>query len=105
MKIVLKWIWNETIPDPDPGLALVRQPFLFGNQFVHECVEVIVMRKLDVPANVPEKALLVAKRGRQTTGVIVRFQQLPIAVAELVKTPGGAEPSGAATKYENLHWC
>ena len=31
------------------------------------------------------------------------FQQMPIAVAELVKTPGGAKPSGAATKYENLH--
>ena len=104
MEIVLKRIGNETIPDPDPRLALVHQPFLLRNEFVHQRVEIFVMRKLDVPADVPEETLLITKRRRQAAGIIVRFQQLPVVVAELVKTPGGAEPSGAATKYENLHW-
>jgi len=81
----------------------VREPLFFRNQFVHERVEIVVVRKLNVAADVPEKTLLVAKRRRQTAGVIIRFQQMPIAVAQLVKTPGGAEPSWAATKYENLH--
>ena len=79
------------------------QPFLLRNEFAHQRVEVVVMGKLDVAADVPEKSVLVAKRRCQPAGVIVRFQQLPIAVAQLVKTPGGAEPSGAAAKYEYLH--
>ena len=56
-----------------------------------------------VPADIPEKSVFVAKRRRQTAGVIVRFEQMPIVVAELVKTPGGAEPRGPATRDENVH--
>src|SRR5207302_8259045 len=103
MQIVLKRIGNKTITNPDPGFPFVRQPTFFGNEFVHQPVEVVVMGELDVAADVPKKTLLVTKRRRETASVIVRFQQLPIAVPELVKTPGGAEASGAATKYEYLH--
>src|SRR5438132_2632323 len=103
VEIVLKWVRNEPVPDPNPRFAFVRQPFFFRDKFVHQRVKVLVMRKLDVPSDVPEKAVLVAKRSCQAARVIVRFQQLPVAVPQLVKTPGGAEPSWSATEYENLH--
>src|SRR6476659_2867643 len=74
MNIVLKWIWNKAIAQPDPGFALVRQPLFFWNQFVHERVEIVVVRKLNVPSDVPEKALFVPERRRQTAGVVIRFQ-------------------------------
>src|SRR6266480_2659505 len=100
MQIVLERIRHEAIPDPDPGFTLVRQPFLFRNKFVHQRVEIIVMRKLNMPADVPEKSSFIPKRRRQTAGVIVRLEQMPLSATELVKTPGGAESSGAAAKYE-----
>src|SRR5439155_13848999 len=103
MNVVLKRIRNKAIAEPDPGFALVGEPLFFRNQFVHERIEIVVVRKLNVPADVPKKTLLVTERRRQTSGVIVRFQQTPIALTQLVKTPGGAEPSGAATEDENLH--
>src|SRR5581483_3371343 len=101
VEIVLERIWNKPIPDPDPGFAFMSQPILLRNELMHQRIEIFVVRKLDVTADVPEESFFIAKRRGQTAGVVVRLQQLPIGMAELVKTPGGAEPSGAATKYKN----
>src|SRR5580698_2517088 len=59
------------------------------------------MRKLDMSANVPCKAVLILKGSRQTAGPTRLFQQQPIPVAELPELPRGAETRRTRTQYDD----
>src|ERR1035437_6204411 len=72
-EIVLKEVGDEFSPKPDVGLAHVPEPRV-GESTVHEVVEVIVMRELDVAPEVPSEAVFVHEGGGDAARVRVGLQ-------------------------------
>jgi hypothetical protein len=58
--VVLEWIRNPAISHPDPRFSDVLDPLL-AESGLHQLVEILVMRKEDVTANVPGEPLRIDK--------------------------------------------
>jgi hypothetical protein len=99
-EIVLEGVGDEFSPEPDVGLAHVPEPRV-GESAVHEVVEVIVVRELDVTSEVPGEAFVVYEGGGEAARVRVGLQNLEIGVPEFVQAVGGTEAGTAGTENEN----
>lgn len=63
-----------------------------GQSTVHQLVEIIVMRELDVAAKIPREALVVYKRRGKAAGVRIGLENQEVGVSKLVQTVSGPRP-------------
>lgn len=96
--VVLDGIRNEAALHPSPGFALMGEPALGAEGALHELVEVTVVGKLDVSADVPGKALFVGETRGETARVVGLLENQEIGYAEFLETVGGAEAGGAGAE-------
>ena len=91
MQIELKRIGNKAATHPHPRFAVVVQPAVEAEEFVHQLVEHFVVAELDVTTKVPCESVLVDDGLRETTGEAPCFQHQPVADATLLEAPRRAE--------------
>jgi hypothetical protein len=60
--IVLKWVRNKPVANPDPGLTFMMKPTILPQEGDHGLVEVLIVGELDVTADVPGKAFIIDER-------------------------------------------
>ena len=96
-EVVLKRIWDELIAQPDLGLAYMPKPCV-GQSPLHELVEVIVMRELDMAAEIPGEALVIDKRCGEPPGIRVGLENQEVGVPKLVQAICRAQPGAAGAK-------
>ena len=91
MQIELKRIGNKAATHPHPRFAVVVQPPVEAEKFVHQLVEHFVVAELDVATKVPCEAVLVDDGLGETTGKAACFQHQPVADATLLEALRRAE--------------
>src|SRR5690606_26596762 len=84
--VVLKGVRNESPAHPDPRFALVMQPIPGLNRLLHRAVEIVVVRELNVPADIPPKAILITEAGREPAHPAVSLHY------QVIMLPGFLEP-------------
>jgi len=82
VQIVLERIGNEAFFHPNPTFALVPDPSLSWEGEVHVLVELAVMRKLDVAAQIPGEAMRINMRGGETPRGVRRVDQEKIVASD-----------------------
>ena len=65
LDVVLERVRHEPVFDPDPRFALMPEPAIFAQRLQHQVVEVFIMGKLNVAADVPSKAFLINEAFRE----------------------------------------
>ena len=98
MQVVLEGIGDETVPDPDPALALVLDPAVRPQGLLHVAVERLVVRELDVAAQVPGKALFVDDGGGQAARMWLGLDEQAVGLAELSRRGRRPNPVGPAPR-------
>jgi hypothetical protein len=88
-EVILERVWYEAPADPDMGLARVMDPCI-SERAIHHLIEVLIMRELNVAADIPSEAFLIHKGSRQAPGVGVLFEHEEVLVAEFVQAIGCA---------------
>jgi len=95
--VVLERVGHPGIGNADHSLALVLQVVL-AQEVVQQAVEVVVMGKDHVAANIPGEALVVAETGREAAGMGVFFQDQVVRDAEFTQALGRAQAGGAGAE-------
>ncbi len=75
----------------------MAQPAIGAEELFHCLVKIVIMRELDVTADIPCKAIFVDKRRSQSSRFLRCFYQKPIFSTELIQTVCGTQTCRAAT--------
>jgi hypothetical protein len=102
VNVILQRVGNEPLAHPDPRFPLVVQPALRPQKLIHHAIEVFVMGKLDVPADVPGEALPVRERRGQPAGLRGCLQNEPVFGGKFIQPPCGPKPRGACAENQDV---
>jgi len=82
--VMLKRIWHEALFQPYPGFAPMTQP-LVSEQGIHQAIEIRVMRKEDVTADIPRESERIGEGTGEAAGMGRRFGEKIVSEAQLPK--------------------
>jgi hypothetical protein len=82
MDVVLQRVRDEPVANPDPRFAVVHVP-VGAHRLVHGTVEVVVVRELDVSADVPREPCGILEGGGEPAGPFAALEHREVPNSEL----------------------
>jgi hypothetical protein len=98
--VVLKRIRDESIFDPNPAFALMMQPLIPQGRR-HQLVEISVVRKLNVPADVPGESTGIGERCSQSADFVGLIVDVKSLKPQFAQPPTGSQPRWAGAENHN----